>query len=79
MMVAESVGGFGVSNAEVVVVVDDEAIVPKQPKHLKETQITTQETTNAMVNKMGQVAEGYGGYADDMVEGLGKLAKFSKI
>ena len=29
MMVAESVGGFGVSNAEVVVVVDDEAIVPK--------------------------------------------------
>ena len=29
MVVAESVGGSGVSNAEVVVVVDDEATVPK--------------------------------------------------
>ena len=36
-------------------------------------------TTNATGIKMGQVAEAYGGYADDMVEGLGKLAKFQKF
>ena len=29
MVVAECIGGSGVSNAEVVVVVDDEATVPK--------------------------------------------------
>ena len=29
MVVAECVGGYGVSNVEVVVVVDDEATVPK--------------------------------------------------
>ena len=45
----------------------------------QETQITTQTTTNAKGNKIGQVAEVGGGYADDMVEGLGKLAKFSKL
>ena len=35
MVVAECVGGSGVSNAEVVVVVDDEETVPKYPKHLR--------------------------------------------
>ena len=35
MVVAECVGGSGVSNAEVVVVVDDEPTVPKYPKHLR--------------------------------------------
>ena len=35
MVVAECVGGSRVSNAEVVVVVDDEATVPNYPKHLR--------------------------------------------
>ena len=35
MVVAESGGGFALGNAEVVVVVDEEAIVPKYPKHLR--------------------------------------------
>ena len=35
MVVAECVGGFGVSNAKMVVVVDDEETVPKYPKHLR--------------------------------------------
>ena len=32
-----------------------------------------------MGNKMGEVAEGYGGFAEVMVEALGKDAKVPKI
>ena len=41
--------------------------------------MTTQATTNAIWIKMGQVVEVGGGYADDMVEGLGKDAKIHNI
>ena len=58
-----------------------EVAVPKQPKHLRrhKPQLKQAQTTIAMGIKMGQVAKGYGGYADNLVEGLGKLAKFRKI
>ena len=75
MVVAECVGGSGVSNAEVVVVVDDEATVPKQPKHLRRLKSPLKQPQMLYGSKMGQVAESYGGFADDMVDGRGKDAK----
>ena len=72
MVVAESVGGSGVSNAEVVVVVDDEATVPKQPKHLRRLKSPLKQPQMLYGSKMSQVAESYGGFANDMVDGLGK-------
>ena len=65
-------GGQGY--AEVVVVVDEE--VAETPQ---ETRITTQATTKAMGNEMGQVAKVGGGNADDMVVALGKDAKVPKL
>ena len=79
MVVAECVGGSGVSNAEVVVVVDDEVTVPKQPKHLRRLQSPLKQPQMLYGTKLGQVAESYGGLADDMVEGLRKDAKMSKF
>ena len=75
MVVAECVGGSGVSNAEVVVVVDDEATVPKQPKHLRRLKSPLKQPQMLYGAKIGQVAESYGGFADDMVDGLCKDAK----
>ena len=40
--------------------------------------MTTQATTNAIRNKIGQVAEVGGGYAEVVVEALGKDAKVPK-
>ena len=75
MVVAKCVGGSGVSNVEVVVVVDDEATVPKQPKHLRRLKSPLKQPQMLYGSKMGQVAESYGGFANDMVDGLGKDAK----
>ena len=79
MVVAESVGGSGVSNAEVVVVVDDEATVPKQLKHLRRLKSPLKQPQMLYGAKMGQVAESYGGFADDMVDVLCKDAKIPKL
>ena len=73
MVVAECVGGSGVSNAEVVV--DDEATVPKQPKHLRRLKSPLKQPQMLYGAKMGQVAKSYGGFAEDMVDGRGKDAK----
>ena len=75
MVVAESNGGSGVSNAEVVVVVDDETTVPKQPKHLRRLKSPLKQPQMLYGSKMGQVAKSYGGLADDMVDGLCEDAK----
>ena len=44
-----------------------------------DTQITPQETTNAMGINIGQVAGVGGGVANDVVEALGKDAKIVKL
>ena len=75
MVVVECVDGSRVSNAEVLVVVDDEETVPKQPKHLRRLKSPLKQPQMLYGSKMGQVAESYGGFADDMVDGLGKDAK----
>ena len=75
----ESVGGSGVSSAEVVVVVDEGATIPKQPKHLRRLKSPLKQPQMLYRTKMGQVAKSYGGFAEDMVDGLGKDAKMSKF
>ena len=75
MVVAECVGGSEVSNAEVVVMFDDEATVPKQPKHLRRLKSPLKQPQKLYGTKIGQVAKSYGGFADDMVDGRGKDPK----
>ena len=79
MVVAECVGGSRVSNAKAVVVVDDEATVPKQPKHLRRLKSPLKQPQMLNGVKMGLVAESDGGFAKDMVDGLCKDAKMPKF
>ena len=53
MVVVECVVGFGVSNAEVVVVGDDEATVPKEPKHLRRLKSPLKQPQMLYGSKMG--------------------------
>ena len=64
MVVAECVGGSGVSNADVVVVVDDEATVPKQSKYLRRLKSPLKQPQMLYGATMGQDAESYGGFAE---------------
>ena len=69
----------GQAYAEVVMVVDEEATVPKYPKHLRRLKSLLKQPQMLWGTKMGYVAEVGGGNADVMVEGLGKDVKVPKI